>query len=175
MVNGLSLTDTPHPRPEVPNTLKYYFSNTLLCWYTLLGFQRNPLKFKGAVGMDNHSWGAGNVSQINHPRCEQNFQVGFLHILFLWVSLKLKSLFIWNILALESFFFPKYSLIAHNPFILFHFPAIPPLTRLSKANCAQTQLQALLLLEFCLPQCWKNPALQRLRGFFKDFIPFSIL
>lgn len=119
-------------------------SATQLCGDTLLGFKINSMKFKEAVGMNNHNWGAGNVSQINHPRCEQNFQVGFLHILFSRVSLKLKSLFICNILALESFFFSKYSLIPHNPFIPIYFPAIPPLIRLSKARCAQPHL------EFCL-------------------------
>lgn len=117
-------------------------SATQLRGDTLLGFKINSMKFKWAIGTDNYSWGSGNVSQINHPRCEQNFQVGFLHILFLWVSLKLKSLFINNILALESFFFSKYLLIPHNPFIPFYFPAIPPLICFSKAYCTEAHLDA---------------------------------
>lgn len=106
-----------------------------LCADALPALQINSLKFKAAVGMDIHSWGAADVSQINHPRCEQNFHLAFLHILFSCVSLKLKSLFNCNILALESFFFSRYSLIACNPFIPLHFPATPPLPHLSR--CAQ--------------------------------------
>lgn len=123
-------------------------SATQLCGVILLRFKINSVKFKEAVGMDNHCWGAGHASQINHPRCGQNFQVGFLHILFSWASLKLKSLFICNILAPESFLFSKYSLIPHNPFIVFYFPAIPPPICISKACCAQAHLDA--ELEFWL-------------------------
>lgn len=113
------------------------------------------MKFKWAVGTDNYSGGARNVSQINHPRCEQNFQVGFLHILFLWISLKLKSFSICNIIALESFFFSKYSLIPHNPFIPFYFPAISPLICFSKAYWTEAHLDARFAFSFVsiyLPQ-----------------------
>lgn len=126
-------------------------SATQLCGVILLRSKINSVKFKEAVGMDNHCWGAGHASQINHPRCEQNFQVAFLHILFSWASLKLKSLFICNILAPESFLFSKYSLIPHNPFIVFYFPAIPPPICISKAYCAQAHLEAELEFWLQLP------------------------
>lgn len=134
--------------PELKAQTPWNTVSATECGDTLLGLKINSMKFKWAIGADKYSCGAGNVSQINHPRCEQNFQVGFLHILFLWVSLKLKSLFTCNILALESFFFSKYSLIPHNPFIPFYFPAIPPLIRFSKAYWTETHLDARYAFSF---------------------------